>query len=127
MVEQSGDVAEIEEEAPPPRRRRRWPRRLALALLLILALGWFNRESIVDRIVSGQLKELGLPGRYTIESAGASRQVLTDIVIGDPAHPDLTVEKAVVEIEDYYFATSQLAQTTLRSVIGVSMAGVSSG
>jgi regulator of protease activity HflC (stomatin/prohibitin superfamily) len=29
-------------------------------------------------------------------------------------------EKAVIEIEDYYFATSQLAQTTLRSVIGQS-------
>jgi regulator of protease activity HflC (stomatin/prohibitin superfamily) len=28
--------------------------------------------------------------------------------------------KAVVEIEDYYFATSQMAQTTLRSVIGQS-------
>jgi regulator of protease activity HflC (stomatin/prohibitin superfamily) len=28
--------------------------------------------------------------------------------------------KAVVEIEDFYFATSQLAQTTLRSVIGQS-------
>ena len=33
--------------------------------------------------------------------------------VSDPA-------KAVVEIEDYYFATSQLAQTTLRSVIGQS-------
>ncbi len=28
--------------------------------------------------------------------------------------------KAVIEIEDYYFATSQMAQTTLRSVIGQS-------
>jgi len=28
--------------------------------------------------------------------------------------------KAVIEIVDYYFATSQLAQTTLRSVIGQS-------
>lgn len=27
-------------------------------------------------------------------------------------------EKAIVQVEDYYFATSQLAQTTLRSVIG---------
>ena len=27
---------------------------------------------------------------------------------------------AVIEIEDYYFATSQLAQTTMRSVIGLS-------
>jgi regulator of protease activity HflC (stomatin/prohibitin superfamily) len=33
--------------------------------------------------------------------------------VADPA-------KAVVEIEDYYYATSQLAQTTLRSVIGQS-------
>jgi regulator of protease activity HflC (stomatin/prohibitin superfamily) len=33
--------------------------------------------------------------------------------VADPA-------RAVVEIEDYYFATSQLAQTTLRSVIGQS-------
>jgi regulator of protease activity HflC (stomatin/prohibitin superfamily) len=28
--------------------------------------------------------------------------------------------KAVIEIEDYYFATSQLAQTTLRSILGQS-------
>ncbi|MEO0278453.1 MAG: slipin family protein [candidate division WOR-3 bacterium] len=27
-------------------------------------------------------------------------------------------EKAIIEVEDYYFATSQLAQTTLRSVLG---------
>tara|TARA_B100001248_G_C27392140_1_gene463079 strand:- start:1335 stop:2084 length:750 start_codon:yes stop_codon:yes gene_type:complete len=27
-------------------------------------------------------------------------------------------EKAVIDVEDYYFATSQLAQTTLRAVIG---------
>jgi len=27
-------------------------------------------------------------------------------------------EKAIVQVEDYYFATSQLAQTTLRSVLG---------
>jgi regulator of protease activity HflC (stomatin/prohibitin superfamily) len=27
-------------------------------------------------------------------------------------------EKAIIQVEDYYFATSQLAQTTLRSVLG---------
>jgi regulator of protease activity HflC (stomatin/prohibitin superfamily) len=32
----------------------------------------------------------------------------------------LTPEKAVIEVEDYMFATSQLAQTTLRSVLGES-------
>ena len=32
----------------------------------------------------------------------------------------LSPEKAVVQVEDYYFATSQLAQTTLRSILGQS-------
>lgn len=30
----------------------------------------------------------------------------------------VTPEEAIVKVEDYYFATSQLAQTTLRSVLG---------
>lgn len=32
----------------------------------------------------------------------------------------LSPEKAVVQVEDYYFATSQLSQTTLRSILGQS-------
>jgi len=32
----------------------------------------------------------------------------------------LSPEKAIVQVEDYYFATSQLAQTTLRSILGQS-------
>ncbi|RKY48794.1 MAG: slipin family protein [Candidatus Neomarinimicrobiota bacterium] len=32
----------------------------------------------------------------------------------------LNPEKAVVQVEDYYFATSQLSQTTLRSILGQS-------
>lgn len=30
----------------------------------------------------------------------------------------IDAEKAIIQVEDYYFATSQLSQTTLRSVIG---------
>ncbi|MDD5581650.1 MAG: slipin family protein [Candidatus Marinimicrobia bacterium] len=32
----------------------------------------------------------------------------------------ISPEKAVVQVEDYYFATSQLSQTTLRSILGQS-------
>lgn len=32
----------------------------------------------------------------------------------------INAEKSVIEVEDYYYATSQLSQTTLRSVIGQS-------
>ena len=100
MVEDPGELSENDKEAAPPRRRRAlrglgWA---AAVLAALLALAWFNRAAIVDRIISGQLSSLGLPGKYRLESAGLGTQVLTDIVIGDPAHPDLTVERAEVTV-----------------------------
>jgi regulator of protease activity HflC (stomatin/prohibitin superfamily) len=58
---------------------------------------------------------LDIPPQDTITKDNVSLSVNAVVYfrVGDPA-------KAVVEIEDYYFATSQLAQTTLRSVIGQS-------
>jgi regulator of protease activity HflC (stomatin/prohibitin superfamily) len=58
---------------------------------------------------------LDIPPQDTITKDNVSLSVNAVVYfrVADPA-------KAVVEIEDYYFATSQLAQTTLRSVIGQS-------
>ena len=58
---------------------------------------------------------LDIPPQDTITKDNVSVKVNAVVYfrVTDPA-------KAVVEIEDYYFATSQLAQTTLRSVIGQS-------
>ena len=58
---------------------------------------------------------LDIPSQDTITKDNVSVKVNAVVYfrVADPA-------KAVVEIEDYYFATSQLAQTTLRSVIGQS-------
>ncbi len=58
---------------------------------------------------------LDIPAQDTITKDNVSVKVNAVVYfrVADPT-------KAVVEIEDYYFATSQLAQTTLRSVIGQS-------
>ncbi|MEO5598986.1 MAG: YdbH domain-containing protein [Novosphingobium sp.] len=72
---------------------------LAVVLLAVLAVLWLNRETIAGNIIARQLKQMGVPATYTIESIGAQRQVLTNILIGDPAHPDLTIERADVEIK----------------------------
>lgn len=79
--------------------RPRW-RRWALggAGLLALALGgaWGLRERIAADAIDRELSVLGLPAHYRIESIGLGREVLGAITVGDPAHPDLTVERVEV-------------------------------
>ena len=82
-------------------RRRRWLRVLGVAGGIVgVALGavWLTREDIADNVIAGQLRQLGLPGTYRIDSIGPRRQVISNIVIGDPGRPDLTIERAEIEI-----------------------------
>ena len=81
-----------------PKRRRRWPKVLGATGAIVLAGLWFSRGAIVDNVVGDQLTSLNLPGTYTLESAGLTRQVLTNVVIGDPARPDLTIERVELTI-----------------------------
>ncbi len=92
-------------EEPPVLRVPRWRRRgwhisaAAVAVLVAALFGiWLARENIAHKVIRGQLESYGLPATYKIEKIGPTREVLTDIVIGDPAHPDLTVERAEVRI-----------------------------
>jgi len=89
----------------PPRpesgSRRRWLRVLsivAVVALLALAILWTQRERIADNVIAGELRSRGIPATYTVERIGGRHQVLRDVVIGDPARPDLTVARATVEI-----------------------------
>lgn len=101
MPEAADEIPDLaEQDAPPPRRRRRrWL--LALAAIVFVALGavWLARERLAERIIAGQLEELDLPAKYDIERISVNRQVLRDVVIGDPARPDFTAQEVVVETE----------------------------
>lgn len=82
-------------------RRRRWIRvGGVVGGVLVVALGavWLTRERIADDVIAGQLRGLGLPGTWKIDSIGPRRQVISDIVIGDPRHPDLTIARAIIEV-----------------------------
>ncbi len=108
--------AEVEhiEETPKRRllpRRRRWR-----ALLLLLSLVgfaavwvWIAREEYAGNFIDAELAKLGLPAEYEIESIGPQRQVLRDLVIGDPDRPDLTVERIAIDLE-YGFGAPQLGR-----------------
>lgn len=83
-------------------RRRLWLRVLYVAggtVAFALGAVWLTREKIADNVIAGQLEQLGLPGTYRIDSIGPRRQVISNIVIGDPRRPDLTIERVEVEIE----------------------------
>ena len=76
-------------------RRRRWPRVLAVVALLIGVLMlslWLARKPIARGEVDSYLKAANVPARYTLTDLGLGRQRLTNVVIGDPASPDLVAD-----------------------------------
>lgn len=97
-------------------RRRRLHGRLLLLLAIIgfasLVFGWIAREKIADSLIAGQLEGMGLPATYEIENISPSRQVLRNIVVGDPAGPDLTVERIELSIVPT-FGFPRIAKATL--------------
>ena len=86
----------------PGRRRSFWWRWAALPLLLILAAValavWFQRHTIAANVIDNYLRSHHVRATYKIDHIGGTRQVLSNIVVGDPNHPDLTVERAEVAI-----------------------------
>ena len=80
----------------PPRRRPSRRRRAATVLAVMIVAGlvalWIERRPIAGRFVDRELATRGVPARYTISDLGLGRQRLTNVVIGDPAQPDLVAD-----------------------------------
>ena len=74
-------------------------RALVLAMLLAVIMAWLLRERIADDFIADTLRQNDVRATYTVESIAPGKQVLTNIVIGDPARPDLTVERVEVLLQ----------------------------
>ena len=101
MAEQIEDRAD-EAIEPAPRRRRRLGWRI-LAFIVAVLVGligyvWLSREELAGDLIESQLASMGVNATYRIVSIGPRKQVISDIVVGDPAHPDLTIERAEVSL-----------------------------
>lgn len=98
----ASDIAEGEPSGEAvPARRRRW--RAALLAGGIVAgaavTGWLLREDIADHFIAREFESLGLPARYQIVRIGPGEQVLRNVVIGNPARPDLTIAEIRVDTQ----------------------------
>jgi len=77
-------------------------RRIGIACGSVVAIAvagaWIERERIARHFVDQQLSALDLPVTYRVESIGPGVQVLRHIVVGDPRHPDATIDRAEIHV-----------------------------
>lgn len=96
MTAASDDLPEAESDEggaqDRSRRRWRWLGGGALAVVIVACGLWVERKPIASHIVDATLARDHVPARYHIADLGLGRQRLTDVVIGDPAHPDLVAD-----------------------------------
>lgn len=95
------DPIETEPAEPLPERQRaipRWAWIVLVVVLVPLAVAWFARERIADRFLASELERRGIRATYEVERIGPGGQVLRNVVIGDPARPDATVERMEVRL-----------------------------
>ena len=104
----------VELVGKPRWRRKRVLAPAAIATFVALALGaaWLSRERIAGNIIESQLEAYGISATYALERIGGRRQVARDVVVGDPARPDLTVERVEVLIA-YRLGTPRIGRITL--------------
>jgi len=94
---------ETSQTAPRARRwPRRWRRRMAVggAVLALAAgsLAWFDRERIAGDMLDHYLAQSGVRASYDIVAIGPRIEIVENIVVGDPARPDFTARRMVVEL-----------------------------
>lgn len=87
----------VDRAAGAKKSRRRW---LFAGAALGLAGGllWLSRTTIADNLVADQLEERGVSAKYQIESIGPRTQRIANVVIGDPAKPDLVARWVELDI-----------------------------
>lgn len=107
-----------EEAVSIPRRRlrKRW---IALALLVliffVLLSLWSQRRQLATGYIERELARRGVQARYQITRFGIGTQRMEHVVIGDPAHSDLTADWVELRMS-YGLRYPQVAHITARGV-----------
>ena len=86
-------------------RRRPWARiamygTLGVLALLVLALAviWIERRPIATHFLNSEFEQRGVQASYHLDKVGFRTQQVSDLVIGDPKHPDLVAKHAQIQM-----------------------------
>ena len=69
---------------------------LGLLVLALIAV-WVERRPIAIHFIKGELERRGVQGSYRLDRVGFHTQQVSNLVIGDPKHPDLTAKYAEIQ------------------------------
>lgn len=100
----NNDVEESEADNAVERSRGRRSRAgrivAGVSVLGLAAVGivWMQRIPIADHFIAQELAARGVPARYTLTRVGPRTQRLENLVLGDPARPDLTARWIEVDV-----------------------------
>jgi translocation and assembly module TamB len=86
-------------------RGTRWARFAAfvgLGVLILLAIAitvvWVERRPIATHYLKGEFERRGVTGTYRLDRVGFRTQEVSNLVIGDPARPDLIARHAIIQM-----------------------------
>ncbi len=85
-----------EEIANDPVGRRFRLRLFGAVLLVLILIGlialWISRTTLADNVIRSELDKMDVTASYEIDDIGLRKQIIRNLVIGNPERPDLTAE-----------------------------------
>src|SRR6476659_8902063 len=95
------------------RRGTRWGR---VASLVALALLWIQRRPIATHYLKREFDRRGVTATYHLDRVGLRTQEVSNLVIGNPARPDLTARFAHIETRLKWNGTFDVYRIVARGV-----------
>ncbi|HEY4070070.1 MAG TPA: hypothetical protein VGM04_00760, partial [Sphingomicrobium sp.] len=71
---------------------------LLVLMIVAIAIVWIERRPIATHFLKGEFESRGVQAKYHLDRVGFRTQQVSDLVIGDPNHPDLTAKKAIIQM-----------------------------
>jgi hypothetical protein len=88
---------------------------LVLAIVAIAAV-WVWRKPIAENVLGDELQRRGVQASYTLDRVGFRTQQVSNLVIGDPANPDLTARRAIIQIKIKWNGAVEVYRVAARGV-----------
>ncbi|MEP7130477.1 MAG: YdbH domain-containing protein [Sphingomicrobium sp.] len=101
----------------------RWGRIGAIAglvVLLLLAIAiaavWVERRPIATRYLRGEFERRGVTATYHLDRVGFRTQEVSNLILGDPARPDLVARHAIIQMRLKWDGSFEVYRVLARGV-----------